>query len=297
MAAQVVGPGEEGLMDPGRRFYKMSGSGNDFVFFDEADGPTDDYRSPEMIATLCARGTGVGADGVVFFDRSDSAAIRIAYFNSDGSVGELCGNATLCTVRLAEILGTPMDGNLRIRTDSGEVSGRLVDGVPEIDIAPVKHVSTDWAEIPPVFPEKRVGYALVGVPHIAIVVPDVAAVDVVGRGSQVRRHKSLARGANANFLAPDAGGSWAIRTYERGVEAETLACGTGAVASAILLVMWAQSEQPVRLVTKSGRELTVTLRRGGGLWHPSLRGNADLVFVGELPALPIVELPTLPTEA
>jgi diaminopimelate epimerase len=272
-------------MEPGRRFYKMTGSGNDFIFFDEADGPSDDYRSPESIAALCAHGTGVGADGVVFLDRSDPAVVAINYFNSDGSVGELCGNATLCTVRLAEMLGTRVDGDLMIRTDAGSVSGRLVDGVPEIDIAPVKHVSTDWAEIPPIPPERRVGYALVGVPHIAIVVPDFAGVDVLGRGSQVRRHRSLARGANVNFLAPAAAGSWAIRTYERGVEAETLACGTGAVASAILLVMWAQSEQPVRLETKSGRELTVRLRRGGGLWYPSLRGSAELVFVGELPTL------------
>jgi len=270
-------------MDHSRRFYKMSGSGNDFIFFDEADGPTDDFRNVATIDSLCARGTGIGADGVVFFDRSDPAAIRIAYFNSDGSVGELCGNATLCTVRLAEILGSPMDGDLLIKTDSGQVTGRLVDGVPEIDLEPVKHVSTDWAEIPPIAPERRVGYASVGVPHIAIAVPDTEAVDVLGRGSQVRHHKSLVRGANANFLAPAADGRWTIRTYERGVEAETLACGTGAVASAILLVSWGQTEQPVRLVTRSGRELTVTLRRGGGVWRPSLRGSAELVFTGELP--------------
>jgi diaminopimelate epimerase len=283
LAAEIVGFAEEGLMDRGRRFYKMSGSGNDFVFFDEADGPSDAYREPAAIETLCTRGTGVGADGVVFFDRSDPAAVGITYFNSDGSAGELCGNATLCTVRLAEILGTPVDGDLLIRTDAGEVSGRLVDGVPEIDLEPVRHVSTDWSEIPLVAPERRIGYALVGVPHIAIAVPDIAAVDVLGRGSQVRRHKSLAHGANANFLAPAAAGRWAIRTYERGVEAETLACGTGAVASAILLVSWGQAHEPVRLVTKSGRELTVTLRRKSGLWYSSLRGSAELVFTGELP--------------
>ena len=148
LAAEIVGFAEEGLMDRGRRFYKMSGSGNDFVFFDEADGPSDAYREPAAIETLCTRGTGVGADGVVFFDRSDPAAVGITYFNSDGSAGELCGNATLCTVRLAEILGTPVDGDLLIRTDAGEVSGRLVDGVPEIDLEPVRHVSTDWSEIP-----------------------------------------------------------------------------------------------------------------------------------------------------
>jgi len=270
-------------MDRGRRFYKMSGSGNDFVFFDEADGAPDALRNPSAIEALCARGTGVGADGVVFFDRSDPAGIAIRYYNSDGSLGELCGNATLCTVRLAELLGTPVDGDLRIKTDSGDVTGRLIDGVPEIDLEPVKDVSPDWSAIPPVAPERRLGFALVGVPHVAIEIPDIETADVIRRGSQVRRHKSLTHGANVNFLASAPDGRWAIRTYERGVEGETLACGTGAVAAAILLVSWKKADGPVRLVTKSGRELTVTLRRDGELWHPSLRGSAELVFTGELP--------------
>ena len=266
-----------------QRFYKMSGSGNDFIFFDEADGPSAAFRNPATIESLCARGTGVGADGVVFFDRSDPAGVGISYFNSDGSVGELCGNATLCAVRLAELLGTPVDGDLQVQTDAGEVAGRLVDGLPEIDLEPVTDVSADWSAIPPVATERRVGYSLVGVPHIAIEVPDVGAIDVIGRGSQVRRDRSLARGANVNFVAPANDGRWLIRTYERGVEGETLACGTGAVASAILLVTWGKASAPVGLVTKSGLELTVTLRREGELWYPSLRGSAELVFTGELP--------------
>jgi diaminopimelate epimerase len=89
-----------------------------------------------------------------------------------------------------------------------------------------------------------------------------------------------------NFLAPRDDGAWSIRTYERGVEGETLACGTGAVASAILLVSWARSSSPVRLVTKSGGKLVVTLREDRGTWYPSLRGGAELVFVGELPTWP-----------
>jgi len=270
-------------MRPGRRFYKMSGSGNDFIFFDRDDGPAGELENPRTIATLCAHGTGVGADGVVFLDRTDPARVTISYFNSDGSSGELCGNATLCTVRLAEILGAAADRGLRIRTDAGEVAGRLVEGVPEIDLEPVTEVSAEWPAIPRADSELRLGYALVGVPHIAIEVPDVAAADVSGRGSLVRRHPSLAHGANVNFLSRGGDGKWTIRTYERGVERETLACGTGAVASAILLSIWERASSPVRLVTKSGRDLVVTLRRDGDRWYPSLRGAADLVFTGELP--------------
>jgi diaminopimelate epimerase len=90
-------------------------------------------------------------------------------------------------------------------------------------------------------------------------------------------------GANVNFVAPEKDGRWLIRTYERGVEGETLACGTGAVAASILLAGWGRSDSPVRLLTRSGLELSVRLRRDGDHWRPSLRGNAELVFTGQLP--------------
>lgn len=270
-------------MSGGNRFYKMSGSGNDFIFFDKADGPSESRRDPAAIRAMCAHGTGIGADGVVFFDRSPGRSVAINYYNSDGSGGELCGNATLCTVRLSEMLGSDIKDGLTIQTDAGAVQGRLVDGLPEIDIAPVSEVSAEWVHIPSLENEKRLGFAAVGVPHVIIEVPDVQRVDVRGRGSAVRRHASLTHGANVNFLSRADAGRWSIRTYERGVEAETLACGTGAVASAILLSVWGAAESPVRLVTRSGRELTVTLRRDDSLWHPSLRGSAELVFTGFLP--------------
>jgi diaminopimelate epimerase len=270
-------------MSSGSRFYKMSGSGNDFIFFDKADGPSDRRRDPATIQAMCAHGTGVGADGVVFFERSAGRSVSINYYNSDGSVGELCGNATLCTVRLAEMLGSEVKDGLSIETDAGSVQGRFVDGLPEIDIAPVSEVSPEWAQIAKIENEQRLGFAMVGVPHVVIEVPDVQKVDVLGRGSAVRRHRSLTHGANVNFLSPAGAGRWSIRTYERGVEAETLACGTGAVASAILLSTWGAAKSPVRLVTRSGRELTVTLRHEDPRWYPSLRGAADLVFTGYLP--------------
>ena len=270
-------------MSRGARFYKMSGSGNDFIFFDKHDGSPAPMQNPAAIKSLCAHGTGVGADGVVFFDRPDPGAVRIAYYNSDGSLGELCGNATLCAVRLTEILGGPLEGELSIRTDAGEVAGRLVEGIPEIDLEPVSEIVADWQAIRREDKEVRLGYAVAGVPHVAIEVPDVGSIDVRGRGSEVRRDPSLPHGANVNFLAPLGDSRWAIRTYERGVEGETLACGTGAVASAILLQTWGRAESPVRLVTRSGRELTVTFRRDDDRWYPSLKGNAELVFTGELP--------------
>lgn len=271
-------------MTGGRRFYKMSGSGNDFIFFDLRDGAAADLENEKEIRSLCARGTGVGADGVVFYKYRGHGDVEIRYYNSDGSVGELCGNATLCTVRLTEHLGEPVTEDLTIHTDAGTVPGRLLNGQPEIDLEPVSEVTTDWSAIPRGPGERQLGFALAGVPHVAIEVANLDSVDVIGRGSAIRRDQSLSAGANVNFLAPGNDGSWRIRTYERGVEGETLACGTGAVASAILLAAWGRAEAPVRLVTKSGRELVVRLQLSAATWLPSLSGPADLIFTGLLEA-------------
>jgi diaminopimelate epimerase len=282
-----VGFEEKGVTLGGRTFYKMSGSGNDFVFFDVDAEPAGDLETQAAIQEISARGTGVGADGIVFFSRPHEGIVDIRYYNSDGSGGELCGNATLCAVRLAQLLGGSAD-HLTVRTDAGDVDARLVDGLPEIDLEDVSDVTPDFPAIPPTGAERRIGFAMVGVPHIVIEVPDVSAVDVIGRGREIRRHRSLAMGANVNFVAPpdpDDSGGWSIRTYERGVEGETLACGTGAVASAILLTAWGRAFDPVGLVTKSGRTLSVRLRKDGTGWKPSLRGNADLVFTGQLGAI------------
>ena len=283
LAPSLVGREEEGLTSMGRAFYKMSGSGNDFVFFDVDAGPADELENPAAIQEICARGTGVGADGVVFFSRPRDGVVDIRYYNSDGSGGELCGNATLCSVQLATLLGSSAD-EMTVRTEAGEVGARIIDGLPEIDLEHAGEVIPDYPAIPLAGSEKRIGYALVGVPHIVIEVPNVSAVDVIGRGREIRRHRSLASGANVNFVAPgsDDDRAWSIRTYERGVEGETLACGTGAVASAILMTAWGRASQPVSLVTKSGRILTVRLRSDGAGWKPSLRGHADLVFTGQL---------------
>jgi diaminopimelate epimerase len=110
---------------------------------------------------------------------------------------------------------------------------------------------------------------------------DVESADIIGRGSRIRRDQSLTDGANVNFLSP-AGPDWRIRTYERGVEGETLACGTGAVAAGILLTTWGRADSPIRLLTRSGRRLEVRVTREGAAWKPSLRGPAEIVFMGEL---------------
>lgn len=269
----------------GREFYKMSGSGNDFVFVDTREMPAGPLTSPEVIGAICRRGTGIGADGVCFLEDSEHATLRLVYLNADGSRADLCGNATLCTARLARELGAVEGGEFSIETDSGVLGARFLGENPEIDLEQVLEVRPD-AGIALIDGEQRMGFALVGVPHLVILVDDLERVDVVGRGRPLRRHASLRAGANVNFVQPAGGGLFRYRTYERGVEAETLACGTGAVATAVLLTQWGLANGPVRVKTRSGRELGVRFTGSTESMRPSLTGEARIVYRGHFGELP-----------
>jgi diaminopimelate epimerase len=267
------------MIPTGRTFYKMSGSGNDFVMVDAMREPPGGLSEPSVVQAVCARATGVGADGIVFLEPSSSAEYRMTYLNSDGSRADLCGNASLCSARLATELGIVGGGEFRVETDAGVLGARLLETGPEVDLQPV-------SDVRPTLPfrleagERWMGFALAGVPHLIVRVDDVATVDVVGRGRPLRHEPSLPHGANVNFVSPIGADSWRIRTFERGVEGETLACGTGAVATAILLRETGEAAGQVKLTTRSGRVLRVRLERVGGRWRPSLSGEARMVFEG-----------------
>ena len=284
MAPALVGDDGEtlkGTMLPtGRVFYKMSGSGNDFVVVDAMTSPADGLMLPPAVQALCARGTGIGADGLVLLEPSGIADYRMTYLNSDGSRADLCGNASLCSARLASELGLFQGRSFRIETDAGILNARLLDDGPEIDLQPVVDVRRNLPfRLAP--GERAIGYALAGVPHLVVRVDDSATVDVGERGRSLRNDPSLEHGANVNFVSCDAGGAWRVRTFERGVEGETLACGTGAVATAILLAEAGEINEVVSLITRAGRALRVRLARDGAGWLPSLSGEARIVFQGQ----------------
>jgi diaminopimelate epimerase len=273
------------MIEFGREFLKLSGSGNDFVFVDARTRPPGALTSPEVVDAICRRGTGIGADGIVFIEGSQRAEVRMVYLNADGSRADLCGNATLCTARVARELGIVGDGEFTIETDVGPLKARFHHGEPEIDLLPVSDLRMD-AGVPLEAGEERMGFVVAGVPHLVIPVADLESVDVVGRGRPLRRHKSLRDGANVNFVRRDPDGRFAYRTYERGVESETLACGTGAVAISVLLNQWGLVTGPVRLRTRSGRELSVRLSGPQNARTPSLSGEARIVYRGQLGELP-----------
>jgi diaminopimelate epimerase len=262
----------------------MSGSGNDFVVFDSRGAQSDGvWERPDAIQTLCAHGTGVGADGVVFLTKAGraGAALAMRYYNSDGSRGAFCGNATLCVTRLARELEISKHGEIVLETDSGLVPARMGDTGPEIDLPAVSESSVAVPQLHLRPGERRIGFALVGVPHLVVRCDDVESVPVDERGRELRHSEFRSGGANVNFVSAR-NGAWSIRTFERGVEGETLACGSGAIASAILLSRWEESAETTALTTRSGGVLTVRLEREGEAWKPTLAGEGRIVFTGEL---------------
>ena len=282
------------MIPAGRAFYKMSGSGNDFVMIDARTEAPGRLADPQTVQRVCARATGIGADGIVFLEPSSVADIKLNYLNADGSPADLCGNATLCTTRLAIELGIADPSGFGIETPSGVIRAQMLGERPAIDLQPVVDVRPVAERIEPTAGERRVGFALVGVPHIVIQVDDVATVDVVGRGRPLRHHPTMPHGANVNFVSRNGSGRWRMRTYERGVEAETLACGSGSVATAILLASWAetpgessagQAAASTELETTSGRLLSVVLTRRAEAWIPTLSGEGRIVFQGTISEL------------
>ncbi len=268
----------------GTLFYKMSGSGNDFVMLD-GRSTTPDRWPPSQVKAICDRRTGVGADGLVLLTPATSDAVRMSYWNSDGSHGALCGNAALCGGRLAVHLELVPAGEFCLLTDAGvvRVSSPATGEGAEINL-PDFDVPGEFRGASLKRGERWMTLLEVGVPHLVIRVDNIEAVDVSGRGKSLRFDPSLGpAGANVNFVGPGATPlePWLIRTYERGVEAETLACGTGTVAAAASLVARGEATPPMRFRSRGGPELTVRgiLKgsRATGVW---LGGQGRLVYRG-----------------
>ncbi len=270
----------------GLPIYKMTGSGNDFVMVGGRISTPDDW-TPADVQAACARGTGVGADGLVFVTPgSHPGAVRMIYFNSDGSRAAMCGNAALCSTTLAAHLSLGAADGMDLETDAGTYRSRAAGpGRAELRLAPVEAP----AEVPGLGlapGEQRAALGQVGVPHLVVLLDDVDQLDLMGRGRALRLDPALGpEGANVNFISP--GGSdreWRMRTYERGVEAETLACGTGSVAAGCAIQEWGLGRLPINIVTRSGRllEIKATKAAGGGYGDVWLAGEGRMVFRGVL---------------
>jgi diaminopimelate epimerase len=267
----------------GTLFYKMTGSGNDFIMLDGRATKPERW-SPARVRALCDRRTGIGADGLVILTPAAPGTVRMSYWNSDGSHGAMCGNAALCSGRLSVDLEMVPPGEFCLLTDAGmvRVISRAQHDEAEISLPDVELPRA--SEIEASAGEHWLSFGAVGVPHLVVRVDDVEHADVLGRGGRLRSDPRVGpAGANVNFIGRHSDGDspWLIRTFERGVEGETLACGTGTVAAALALGSRSEASLPLRFRSRGGPELTVRARlegsRASDIW---LAGQGRLLFRG-----------------
>jgi diaminopimelate epimerase len=268
------------------RFYKMTGSGNDFVFVDGRELPTERWTEA-AIRALCDRRTGVGGDGLVTLTPEGDGVARMVYFNADGSRAGMCGNAALCSTRLAARFGIAAATGMQLHTDTGVLQTRCVGPGWSAELRLPDFQLPEPTGLPLEPGERLMVQCTVGVPHVVVLVDQVFRVDVEGRGKALRQDAAFApAGINVNFVGPlaaDPEAGWRLRTYERGVEAETLACGTGTVGAAFALAQAGLDQLPVRIRSWGGNVFSVAGRvEGGWAREPWLCGEGRLVFEGTL---------------
>lgn len=268
-------------------FYKMTGSGNDFIMLDGRVHRVSDWPAQRIVA-VCDRRMGVGADGFVVLTPVGPGQVRMSFYNSDGSEAAMCGNAALCSTVLATHLGMVPPTGMELVTGAGTFPTRCSSEPFHAALNLPDFPLPAETAIPRLPGEVGIWRATVGVPHLTVQVPNVENVDLEGRGRELRFHPGAGpAGANVNFVSSDpdgAMGRWQMRTYERGVEGETLACGTGAVASAVALSVSGKSPLPATIVSRSGRplEIRASLDRPGFASQVWLAGEGRLVFRGIL---------------
>ncbi|HTS03215.1 MAG TPA: diaminopimelate epimerase [Thermoanaerobaculia bacterium] len=266
------------------RFTKMSGAGNDFLVFSEAVGVG--AAEAAAIRRLCRRGTGVGADGVLFVTAEGPRRVAADYYNADGSLARFCGNGTRCAARFAALKGLAPE-TLIVRTGWGDVGARVEAGRVTLELPEPVAVGRAVSSLDPGATLRREAYALaVGVPHVVAFVADgvdLATLDLARLGPALRHHPEMRDGANASFAEVLGPCRLRVRTWERGVEAETLACGAGSVATAVTAAALGRVAAPVSLETRSGQVLEVGFRFAGEVARDvTLAGDARVVFEGTL---------------
>lgn len=261
---------------------KMSGTGNDFILIDNRSGIVPEDRLKTFVKGVCRRRLSVGADGLILVESSRNADFRWRYFNSDGGEVEMCGNGSRCVARFAYLNGIAPQ-TMTFETLAGPIRAEVKETTVKVQLTEPRDLALDLS-IPIEGREWKAAFLNTGVPHVVYVVEDPDAVDVEGIGRQTRYHRLFEpSGTNANFVSQEDAHHLRIRTYERGVEGETLACGTGAVAAALVHGARGKAASPVHLTARSGEILTVYFDwNGKGFSNVFLEGEAKLIYSGEI---------------
>jgi diaminopimelate epimerase len=265
-------------------FYKMSGHGNDFIVFND-DRINKDVNWKECAPQWCSRRTSVGADGLLILEPSEKADFKLRIFNSDGSEAEMCGNGARCAARYAEVKGLAKS-SMTFETLAGVIGATTEDDMVSIQLTEPKVVNSDiMLDINGT--ELHVCAIDPGVPHSIVFrdnVMEMASDEVIAMGRFIRNHPTFdPEGTNVDFVEVMGPSLIRVRTYERGVEAETLACGTGAVASAIVSHLYRDAGDPPIAVQMPGGVLMADFKKEGeefkDVW---LKGEVHWVYRGEI---------------
>ncbi len=273
------------LASPGQAvaFYKMQGSGNDFILMDNRELRLTAEQMQTWAKALCPRAFGIGADGLIFIDfppADEQVDYRWHFYNADGSRAEMCGNGSRCVARLAFELGIAGTSQV-FKTDAGPIKARVIEETGQIKVQLTK--ATDLELEVSISKENgetmQVHFVNTGVPHTVLLTSNLSKIDVPGLGSSIRYNPKFApAGTNVNFAQIEDSDHMSLRTYERGVENETYACGTGASASVFVAHALGKCSDHVSVTTSGGENLTVHLENGDIF----LQGDAMIVYTGSM---------------
>ena len=264
-------------------FLKASGSGNDFIIIDNRNKIIYEQNLKNLVANVCRRKMSVGADGLILVENSDLADFKWRFFNSDGNTAEMCGNGARCVARFAH-LNRIAGPEMSFETDAGIVSAQVTNYLVKVKMPDPVSFKVDYS-INLKNSSLIINSVNTGVPHVVINTDSIDDIDVVNLGREIRFHEMFSPGGtNVNFICQQKNGVVAIRTYERGVEDETLACGTGSVAGAIVTAKKSEKiKSPVTMKTKSGMHLYVYYKeKSDSFYDVYLEGDARIIYTGEL---------------
>ncbi len=263
-------------------FHKMSGSGNDFIIIDNRFNVVPEKDLHRLVVGACRRRMSVGADGMILIEPSGAVDFKWRFYNADGSLPDMCGNGARCAARFAFVHGIA-GRQMAFETRAGIIEAAVMEAGVRIRMTEPTQLRSGYTIALEGQPTV-VSSVNTGVPHVVLAVDDIETVDVAATGRLIRGHPDFApHGTNVNFVAVAQSGRLCIRTYERGVESETLACGTGAVAAALILARERRLPSPVCLTTRSGAELRVFFNLAQERFEDIfLEGDALLIYRGEL---------------
>jgi diaminopimelate epimerase len=270
------------------KFLKISAAGNDFVMIDNRGGRICQSDCQKLARKLCDRKYAIGADGLILLEKSESYDFKMKYFNSDGSFASMCGNGGRAISKFAFVSGVA-DKKMSFETDAGIISSEILDDDQvKLSLYPPKDLRMD-IKLKAGDKEFSVDFINTGVPHAVIFVDNIENIGVFKYGKIIRNHAEFAPdGTNVDFVKVDrSSNSLYVRTFERGVEDETLACGTGIIASGIISVLKKFSTSPTKIIARGGDRLLVSLkydRKGDEckIRDVILEGPAIIAFTGEV---------------